>query len=97
MYEIIQFFLKKPKKTQKNPKKPKKPKKTQKNPLGWAFLKKPGFFPTLFIICTVPLSGVRGDVGIQIIGFSVRAPCGKVTRRGGEVRGLPFYSQKSAV
>ena len=47
MYEIIQFFLKKPKKTQKNPKKPKKPKKTQKNPLGWAFLKKPGFFPTL--------------------------------------------------
>ena len=47
MYEIIQFFFKKPKKTQKNPKKPKKPKKTQKNPLGWAFLKKPGFFPTL--------------------------------------------------
>jgi hypothetical protein len=35
-------------KTQKNPKKPKKPKKTQKNPLGWVFLKKPGFFPTLF-------------------------------------------------
>jgi hypothetical protein len=34
-------------KTQKNPKKPKKPKKTQKNPLGWFFLKKPGFFPTL--------------------------------------------------
>jgi hypothetical protein len=35
---------------QKNPKKPKKPKKTQKtqkNPLGWVFLKKPGFFPTL--------------------------------------------------
>ena len=29
MYEIIQFFLKKPKKTQKNPKKPKKPKKTR--------------------------------------------------------------------
>ena len=48
-------------------------------------------------MCTVPLSGVRGDVGIQIIGFSVRAPCGKVTRRGGEMRGLPFYSQKSAV
>jgi hypothetical protein len=38
---------KKPKKTQKNPKNPKKPKKTQKNPLGWVFLKKPGFFPTL--------------------------------------------------
>ncbi len=38
------------KKTQKTPKKPKKPKKTQKNqknPLGWVFLKKPGFFPTL--------------------------------------------------
>ena len=47
MYEIIQFFFKKPKKTQKNQKKTKKPKKTQKNPLGWAFLKKPGFFPTL--------------------------------------------------
>jgi hypothetical protein len=38
---------KKPKKTQKNPKNPKKPKKTQKTPLGWVFLKKPGFFPTL--------------------------------------------------
>ena len=41
----------------KNPKKPKKtqkkPKKTQKNPLGWVFLKKPGFFPTLTLtICT---------------------------------------------
>jgi hypothetical protein len=32
------------KKTPKNPKKPKKPKKTQKNPLGWVFLKNPGFF-----------------------------------------------------
>jgi hypothetical protein len=32
---------------QKNPKNPKKPKKPQKNPLGWVFLKKPGFFPTL--------------------------------------------------
>jgi hypothetical protein len=38
---------------QKNPKKPKKTQKTQKNqknpknPLGWVFLKKPGFFPTL--------------------------------------------------
>jgi hypothetical protein len=32
---------------QKNPKKPKNPKKNQKNPLGWVFLKKPGFFPTL--------------------------------------------------
>ncbi len=33
---------------QKNPKKPKKKtKKNQKNPLGWVFLKKPGFFPTL--------------------------------------------------
>jgi hypothetical protein len=36
---------------QKNPKKPKKtqknPKKKQKTPLGWVFLKKPGFFPTL--------------------------------------------------
>jgi hypothetical protein len=35
-------------KLKKNPKNPlvraKKPKKTQKNPLGWAFLKKPGFF-----------------------------------------------------
>ena len=39
---------KKPKKTQKNPKNPKKTKKTQKNPLGWIFLKKPGFFPTLW-------------------------------------------------
>jgi hypothetical protein len=36
---------------QKNPKNPKKPKKnpkktkkTQKNPLGWVFFKKPGFF-----------------------------------------------------
>ena len=38
--------MKNPKKTQKNPKKPKKP---QKNPLGWVFLKKPGFFPTLYI------------------------------------------------
>jgi hypothetical protein len=38
---------KKPKKTQKTQKNPKKPKKTQKNPLGWVFLKKPGFFPTL--------------------------------------------------
>ncbi len=36
---------KKPKKTQKTQK---KPKKTQKNPLGWVFLKKPGFFPTLY-------------------------------------------------
>ncbi len=37
-----------PKKTKKKTKKPKKkPKKTQKNPLGWVFLKKPGFFPTL--------------------------------------------------
>jgi hypothetical protein len=41
---------------QKNPKKPKKPKKiqkkpkkTQKNPLGWVFLKEPGFFPTLIL------------------------------------------------
>jgi hypothetical protein len=42
---------KKTKKTQKNPKKPKKPQKNQKkpkNPLGWVFLKKPGFFPTLW-------------------------------------------------
>jgi hypothetical protein len=43
--------LKKPNKTQKNPRKPnktqKKPKKTQKNPPGWVFNKKPGFFPTL--------------------------------------------------
>jgi hypothetical protein len=35
---------KKPEKTQK---KPKKPQKTQKTPLGWVFLKKTGFFPTL--------------------------------------------------
>jgi hypothetical protein len=35
---------KKPKKTQKTQK---KPKKTKKKPLGWVFLKKPGFFPTL--------------------------------------------------
>jgi hypothetical protein len=42
-------WAKKPKKTQKNPKNPKKPKKTQKNPLGWVFLKKPGFFPTLIL------------------------------------------------
>ncbi len=38
---------KKTKKTQKNQK---KTKKTQKNPLGWAFLKKPRFFPTLIQI-----------------------------------------------
>jgi len=41
--------IKKPKKNQKNPKKPKKTNKTQKNPLGWVFLKNPGFFPTLSI------------------------------------------------
>ena len=39
--------MKNPKKPKKTQKKPKKPNKTQKNPLGWAFLKKPGFFPTL--------------------------------------------------
>jgi hypothetical protein len=44
------------KKTQKKPKKPKKPKKTQKNPLGWVFLKKPGFFPTL-----VPTPSEKGS------------------------------------
>ncbi len=38
---------KKPKKTQKNPKNPKTTKNNQKNPLGWVFLKKTGFFPTL--------------------------------------------------
>ncbi len=41
-------------KNPKNPKKTKKPKKkqkTQKNPLGWVFLKKPGFFPTLVVSC----------------------------------------------
>ncbi len=41
---------------QKNPKKPKKTQKTQKTqktPLGWVFLKKPGFFPTLTV---TPLS-----------------------------------------
>jgi hypothetical protein len=38
------------KKTLKTQKKPKKPKKKQKNPLGWVFLKKPGFFPTLIWI-----------------------------------------------
>jgi hypothetical protein len=37
----------KPQKTPKNPKNPKKNKKTQKNPLGWVFKKKSGFFPTL--------------------------------------------------
>jgi hypothetical protein len=36
-------------KSQKTPKKTKKPKKTQKNPLGWFFFKKPGFFPTLIV------------------------------------------------
>ncbi len=35
---------KKPKKTPKNLKNPKKTQKTQKNPLGWVFLKNPGFF-----------------------------------------------------
>jgi hypothetical protein len=59
MHSKVFVKLKKPlkpsrpgKKTQKNPKKSKKPKKTkknQKNPLGWVFLKKPGFFPTLVI------------------------------------------------
>ncbi len=43
---------KKPKETQKTQKNPKKPKKTQKNPLGWVFLKKPGFFPTLIRLVT---------------------------------------------
>jgi hypothetical protein len=37
------------KKNPKNPKNQKKTKKTQKNPLGWVFLKKPGFFPTLIL------------------------------------------------
>jgi hypothetical protein len=32
---------------QKNPKNPKKTKKPKKNPLGWVFLKNPGFFPIL--------------------------------------------------
>jgi hypothetical protein len=41
------LWAKKPKKTQKKTKKPKKTQKTQKNPLGWVFLKKNGFFPTL--------------------------------------------------
>jgi hypothetical protein len=51
-------WSKKPKKTQKNPKNPKKPKKTQKNPLGWVFLKKPGFFPTLVatVLGSIPAS-----------------------------------------
>jgi hypothetical protein len=41
-------WAKKSKKPKKNPKKTKKnPKNPQKNPLGWFFLKKPGFFPTL--------------------------------------------------
>ncbi len=40
-------WAKKPKKIQKT----QKPKKTQKNPLGWVFLKKPGFFPTLGQTC----------------------------------------------
>ena len=47
MYEIIQFFFKKPKKTQKNPKKPKKTQKTQKNPkkpAGLGFFKKTRVF-----------------------------------------------------
>jgi hypothetical protein len=38
---------KNPKKTKKTQKTQKKPKKTPKNPLGWVFLKKTGFFPTL--------------------------------------------------
>jgi hypothetical protein len=38
-----QKSLKKPKKPKK-PKNPKKRKKKQKNPLGWFFLKNPGFF-----------------------------------------------------
>jgi len=42
------IFLKN-QKTQKKTKKPIKKQKTQKNPLGWVFKKKPGFyfFPTL--------------------------------------------------
>jgi hypothetical protein len=50
------------KKTQKNPKNPKKPKKTQKNPLGWVFLKKPGFFPTLLFEGTcAPFSKIKSQ------------------------------------
>jgi hypothetical protein len=54
MHPKVLVKLKKSLKTlssgQKNPKKPKKNQKTppqKKNPLGWVFLKKPGFFPTL--------------------------------------------------
>jgi hypothetical protein len=49
--KTLSLGQKKPKKPPKNPKKPKKQKKNtkkhKKNPLGWVFLKKPGFFPTL--------------------------------------------------
>jgi hypothetical protein len=41
---------KNPKKTKKTQKTQKKTKKPKKNPLGWVFLKKPGFFPTLVVI-----------------------------------------------
>jgi hypothetical protein len=48
---FVQTFSKKkqknPKKSKKTPKNPKKSKKKPKNPLGWVFLKKPGFLPTL--------------------------------------------------
>jgi hypothetical protein len=47
---------KKPKKTKKKQKKTKKNKKKQKNPLGWVFLKKPGFFPTLHEIDLIFIS-----------------------------------------
>jgi hypothetical protein len=56
---------KKPQKTQKNPKNPKKPKKTQKNPLGWVFFKKPGFFPTLLIRAAGSGSAYKLRIRIQ--------------------------------
>jgi hypothetical protein len=50
---------KNPKKTKKTQKTPKNPKKNQKNPLGWFFLKKPGFFPTLGWDVTSSLYGIE--------------------------------------
>ena len=64
---------KNPKKPKKNPKNPKKPKKTQKNPLGWVFLKKTGFFPTLvsWVTTTSPEGHLDLDEGLVAVGQQV--------------------------
>jgi hypothetical protein len=45
----------------KKAQKPSRPgKKTQKNPLGWVFLKKPGFFPTLLATELIDVFNTKG-------------------------------------